>query len=92
MPVIGSRHADGVHGLVGDDLAEVLDRLHAFEAESLRLCLRLFEGRLVDIANRNDLDAGRFAGIPDVGGAHFSGADERNIQLVVGAPDVAGEQ
>ena len=92
MPVVGRSDGNGVDGLVRQDLAEILHRFGLFEAQPAGLRLGLLQRRLIDIADGDDLEAGHLGGIPDIARAHAADPDERDVDPVVRAQDLAGEK
>ena len=58
VPVVGQRHGDGVHVLVGEDLPHVGIALGLLLRGPFDQCLAALERRLVDIAKRGDAASG----------------------------------
>jgi len=82
----GVRRADvdSVDRLVGEDLTKIADRFDGGETEVADELDRGIEGGLVDVADGDDLEAGKLGAVADILGAHAADADEGDVDLVVG--------
>src|SRR6185369_8888726 len=92
VPVVGSGDRNDVHRFIGQDFAEIPNGLYAVEAQLLDLGFGSFQCRLVNIADRDDLESRHLGGVADIPRSHAPYADESDVDLVVGAPNLAWKE
>ena len=90
VPVIRRRDADGVDGLVLEDFAEVLDRLHGLPGLGGGGD-GFFQRRPVHVTDRDRFDIGQLQRVAEIARPHRPHADVADGDAVVRASDTSGE-
>ncbi len=83
VPVIGDGHGDGLHRFIVEDLAHIGVALGCFAGELLDQRLAAFEGRLVNVAERDDVGVGKLRVDVHVILAASAEADDGDIDFVI---------